>query len=151
MKPLLLSPQLHLAQIHLCPSVGWLSFFILISGFFLLRRKGKKMWLMIFIWNCTAVRSEKKNNDRRLLSRRQLISAAQWRKKEINLIKLCVIFRLWAPPLFGLNTSRVARMEKKPNLVQVKEITSTDKRLIIWIWLIVMTVITATETSRLAS
>lgn len=58
-------PRLHLAQIHLCPSVGWLLFFILISGFFLLRWKGKKTCLMIFIWNCTAVQSEEKKKKRK--------------------------------------------------------------------------------------
>lgn len=35
------------------------------------------------------------------------------RKKGINLIKLCLIFRLWTPPVFGFNTSRVARRERK--------------------------------------
>lgn len=44
----------------------------------------KKTCLMIFILNCTAVQREEKEREkeRRLLSRRRLVSAAEWRKKE---------------------------------------------------------------------
>lgn len=71
-------------------------------------------------------------------------------KKGINLIKLCVISRLRVPQVFDLNPSWMEG-RKKNNSGKVDDIISNDERLIIGIWFVVLTLITAPETSWLAS
>lgn len=63
---LLPSPFFHLAQLHLCHSVGWLLFFILISGFFLLRWKGKKNVfddIYFKLYRCSKWRKKKRERE----------------------------------------------------------------------------------------